>query len=179
MITTEFSDWLWEHILTTFWRKIKEWIFGILGNSSFRNYCVHFMAARTKKVRIIKIWAVDIFLVEVFHYFRLRCNDQRRRGPVLVQNFLFSVSSSTPPSPSEISTPTWKNAIEFMNWLPWEGCGVKWFRETRNNGVYRCLTRILTVLYLSISVWFWSKNRVMRKECLKQHTKLKRERIHG
>ena len=167
------------YICEFFEEKINEWRSGFRSDTSFRNHCGHFMAASTKIFISIQSWSLKTFLVEVFHYFRLRCNDQRRRGPVLVQNFLFSVSSSTPPSPSEISTPTWKNAIEFMNWLPWEGCGVKWFRETRNNGVYRCLTRILTVLYLSISVWFWSKNRVMRKECLKQHTKLKRERIHG
>ena len=83
LIITEFSDWLWEHIFAIFSKKkSKEWRFGILRDSSFRNHCVHFMEASPKQVEIIQILALENFSVEVFHSFWQRCHDQRRRGIV-------------------------------------------------------------------------------------------------
>ena len=115
VIITEFSDCLWEHIFTIFQRKRQEYIFGILSNSSSRNHCGHFMVDPPKKVRIIQIWALEIFSVEFFHYFLPICYNQRRRGPALARKAIFSYTSSTPTSPSGISTPTGTNTIKFPN----------------------------------------------------------------
>ena len=72
-----------------------------------------FMTDPTKKIRIIQSLALKIFSVEVLHYFRLRCHDQRRRGPVLDQKAPFSDASSTPTSSSDIITLTSKKNHQF------------------------------------------------------------------
>ena len=166
---TRSSDYHWIQWLVIgtyireFLRKKKEWWFGILSDSSFRNHCVNFIAAPKKCCRSIQSWALNIFSVEVFHYFRPRCHDQRRRGLALAQKALFSSTSSTPPSPTYISNPTGTNTIEFLNWLSWEGCGGKLVHETRKDGVCRCPTRISKMFYFSSSGCFRSTKRMMRR----------------
>ena len=96
-------------------------------------------------------------------FFWPRCHDQRRIGTSLAQNALFSAASSTLLVTSDRSTPTGTNNINFFNWLSWEGCGGKSVHERTKDGIWRCPTKIWTMLYLLSSGWFLSTKRVMRR----------------
>ena len=154
MIITEFSDWLWGHIFAGFSKKKErngdsESLATLLSGTN-----VAILWRPLKKYISIQSWALEIFSVEVFHYFWSRCHNQRRRGSALARKALFLAASSTPPKASNIINPAGTNTINFMNWLSWEGCGGKSVCETRKDGIWRCPTRILTVLYFSSIGWF-------------------------
>ena len=115
VIITEFSDWLWGHIFTIFLKKKErsrnlESLTTLLSRTT-----VTILWRHSQKCIRIKIWALEIFSVEFFHYFWPICHNQRIRGLMLAQKDLFSASSYTTSLSSYRSNPTWKNTIKFTN----------------------------------------------------------------
>ena len=101
VIITEFSDWLWEHIFMSFSKKKERNGYSESLATLLSGTTVGILWRHLQKNRSIQSWVLEFFSVEVFHYFRPRCHDQRRRRPALAQKDIFQ----TLPHPSRTTRP--------------------------------------------------------------------------
>ena len=111
------------YIREFFEEKRKEWIFGILSDSSFRNHCGHLMVDSTKTVRSIKSWAWKNFSVEFFIIFGRDATIKEEEGMCWRKRLCFH--PLPPPLPNHTTEVTQQGKTSLSFWNDYLGKGVE------------------------------------------------------